>query len=247
MTKKYKLGLDLHGVSDKIPEFFALIANLLIDAGHEVHLMTGEHEGPYLDEQIKKCGLVYTHLFSIADWHKKRGTDISYDTNGNPWMDSKTWDSSKALYAEEEGIDLVIDDTARYGTYFKKTIFMATDIQLPGDKAQQWLNHRRKGMEIATENKTWIRKDRDLVRDGFPNVVGVYRHKAGSFKSFQDIVDATYDQGIDLYKVYCETHTDEDKKQTYHFFMTEPFSNAGEWWVCAELYEKEKDRRLWSE
>ena len=247
MTEKYKLGLDLHGVSDKIPEFFSLISKLLVDAGHEVHLMTGEHEGDYLNQQIKDCGLIYTHLFSIADWHKRRGTDISYDTDGNPWMDSKTWDSSKALYAEEEGIHLVIDDTARYGTYFKETIFMATDIQLPGDQAQRWLNLRRKGMEVASENKTWIRKDRDLVRDGFSNVVGVYKHDSKDFKSFQNIVDASYKQGIDLYKVYCETHTDEDKEITYHFFMTEPFSNVGEWWVCAELYETEKDRRLWSE
>ena len=242
--KIYKLGLDLHGVTDKVPDFFSILTKRLVENGHEVHLMTGEHEGPLLDEQIEECGIVYTHLFSIADWHKRRGTDMSYDADGNPWMDSKTWDASKAMYAEEEGIDMVIDDTARYGTYFKDTIFMSVDIELPGEQAQAWMKHRRKGMDVAAKNKTWIRKDRDLVRDGFPNVIGILPQGDTEY-SFQDLIDASYDKGLDLYKVIHEKYHSKEDNTTYHFFLTEPFFNIGEWEQCVCVFKREKDRRLW--
>lgn len=38
-----KIGLDFHGVIDADPEFFAVETELLIKAGHEVHIITG-HE-----------------------------------------------------------------------------------------------------------------------------------------------------------------------------------------------------------
>ena len=60
--KIYKLGLDLHGVTDKVPDFFSILTKLLVENGHEVHLMTGEHEGPLLDEQIEECGRLTIQL-----------------------------------------------------------------------------------------------------------------------------------------------------------------------------------------
>ena len=36
-----KIGLDFHGVINTSPEFFGLISKLLLDAGHEVHIITG--------------------------------------------------------------------------------------------------------------------------------------------------------------------------------------------------------------
>ena len=45
MKEVFKLGLDLHGVSDTAVDFFSLITKLLVANGHEVHLLTGSHRG----------------------------------------------------------------------------------------------------------------------------------------------------------------------------------------------------------
>ena len=241
----YKLGLDLHGVSDKVPRFFSLITSLLVENGHEVHVMTGEHITPVLYKQLSEHKIAYTHVFSISEWHKNQGTEMSYDSDGNPWMDSKVWDASKAVYAEENKLDLVIDDTARYGAYFKSAIFMAVNIELPGEQAQKWMKMRRKGLSMAVKNKTWIRKDRDLVRDGFSNVVGILPQVKGKEYSFQDLIDASYSKGLDLYKVMHEKYYSQEDDITYHFFLTEPFFSVGEWEQCIDVLKKDEDRRLW--
>jgi hypothetical protein len=119
MEKKvFKLGIDLHGVSDTASEFFTLITKLLIADGNEIHLMTGSHEGEKLTQQLKEAGVNYTHFFSISDYLKTSGKNVRYDDKGNPWFSNEDWDSAKSEYAEENNIDLVIDDTERYNEYF---------------------------------------------------------------------------------------------------------------------------------
>ena len=42
MKKVMKIALDIHGVCDANPEFFALISKLLVSDGHEVIIITGK-------------------------------------------------------------------------------------------------------------------------------------------------------------------------------------------------------------
>lgn len=241
--EKFKLGLDLHGVIDKTPKFFSLISKLLIENGHEVHIMTGEHSGENLEKQLNDCNIDYTHLFSIADYHKENGAAINYDSDGNPWMDSKLWDKSKAEYAEKNELNLVIDDTARYGAYFKSLPFMAVDIHLPNNEEKKWVQHRREGMKDAEKTKKWIRKKRDLKSENYPNVVGLIIDKDGSL-SFQEMVDIAYEKGIDLYRVVCVTKKN-DMLNTYHLFLAEPFFEEDEWRKCVWHLLLTKDSRFW--
>ena len=62
-------------------------------------------------------------MFSISDYHKEIGTHMWYDNNSEPWVDDLDWDKTKGEYCERNNIDLHIDDTKRYGDYFK-TKFM---------------------------------------------------------------------------------------------------------------------------
>lgn len=247
MKKPYKLGLDLHGVSDKIPEFFSLISKLMVENGHEVHIMTGEHIGGTLHKQLEDCGLYYTHIFSIADWHKEKGTQMRYDSEGNPWMDANDWDSSKGNYAEEKGLNLVIDDTVRYSSYFKKCIFMSTDIHLPEDRAKRWAQLHREGWDAAAANKTWIRKDRNLEGTNFPNVIGVLCETKDQNISFQDIIDFSYNKGYDLYRLVHQKYTDVLSGDHYHFFLREPFEQEDQWEVCLKMFEENSDSRLFKQ
>lgn len=118
MSEIVKLGLDLHGVISANPKFFSALSKALVKAGNEVHIITGSHSVEILDE-LKKYDIEYTHLFSIADHHKAKGTIMWYDDNKTPWIDKKLWDMTKAEYCEKEGIHFHLDDSDVYGEHFK--------------------------------------------------------------------------------------------------------------------------------
>ena len=117
--KKLKIGLDIHGVIDTKPEFFAAFSKTFVDAGHEVHILTGPHITPKLEEYLKGLGIAYTHIFSISDYHQAKGTEIHYDDKGDPHLDTWAWDSAKAEYAVEHQLDLHFDDSDQYKYWFK--------------------------------------------------------------------------------------------------------------------------------
>lgn len=115
---KIKIGLDIHGVIDSNLGFFKTLAKLLVDNGHEVHIVTGakiEKEIPFL----KKNNISYTHLFSITDYHIEKGTKITWDERNNPHLETYLWDKTKAEYCKKQKIDIHFDDSDIYNHFFK--------------------------------------------------------------------------------------------------------------------------------
>lgn len=136
-----KLALDLHGIVNTHPEFFAAISNSLIKDGWEIHLLTGSHlKEKNVIEELKNYNFEYTHIFSIADHHKENVTPgMWYDKKGNPWISDKDWDCTKAIYCKKHEIDLCIDDTARYANHFE-TPFAYMSIQMKKEEPNKYLN-----------------------------------------------------------------------------------------------------------
>jgi len=120
-----KIGVDIHGVANSQPEFFAELTYLFVNAGHEVHILTGPSLKPnskYGERTLKEISdlnLTYTHLFSIVDYHEEIGTAIKYEDENNPWIDKQLWNNTKGIYCEKHNIDLMLDDTAVYADHFK--------------------------------------------------------------------------------------------------------------------------------
>ena len=123
MTKNkiLKIGLDVHGVSNEVPEFFAELAKTLIAAGHEVHVLSGPPIAQ-IKEELSKLQIPYTHLFSIVDFHKERGTPMHQDSKGNWHLSGKYggwwWDRTKGDYCLKNHVSLMLDDSDRYGYFF---------------------------------------------------------------------------------------------------------------------------------
>ena len=113
-----KIGLDYHGVISSSPEFFAVMSKLFIDNGHEVHIITGNDVDIDFLRKIESLNIKYTNIFSIVGYQKKLGTQIEWKEDG-PWMNKEIWDRAKSEYCKKHRIDLMIDDTSRYGEYFK--------------------------------------------------------------------------------------------------------------------------------
>lgn len=113
-----KLGLDLHGVIDADPGFFSDLSKSLVVAGWEVHIITGPTKTKAIKE-LEHFKITFTHFFSIEDYHIAKGTEMSYDEKGNPWMHKETWDQTKGEYCQRMGISLHLDDSEMYQKFFK--------------------------------------------------------------------------------------------------------------------------------
>jgi hypothetical protein len=128
-----RIGLDVHGVCDKYPEFFSLISLLLILHKQEVHIITGQEISNKLIKKLEKLCIKYTAIHSITDYNKKKGTKIEYEDPNNPWMDDDTWNSTKAKICKENKIDFIFDDSNLYGEWFKKLRVKTKYIHIKND------------------------------------------------------------------------------------------------------------------
>lgn len=120
---KQKLGLDIHGVINAMPEFFAFLSDSFIKAGGEVHIITGGSWTRKLDNLIESYNIKYTHKFSVYDYLLESGAETSGevefpDGTKQKKFNDTLWDSTKAKYCLENGISLHIDDTSIYNNYF---------------------------------------------------------------------------------------------------------------------------------
>lgn len=118
-NRPYKVGLDLHGVIDSMPEFFAFFTKAIIDAGGEIHIITGGTSEKDI-KLLEDYGIRWTHFFSISDYHREKGTPTqgTHPKYGFPQISDQEWDRTKGEYCQKHGIDLHIDDTLIYNDYF---------------------------------------------------------------------------------------------------------------------------------
>ena len=123
-SSKFKLGIDVHGVIDSMPELFAFLTNALIKAGGEVHVITGGSWTDELKGEIDSYGIKYTHHFSVYDFlvqgdYKEVGTIEFPDGTRQTKFKNEDWDVVKGQYCKDNGINLHIDDTMAYNEFFE--------------------------------------------------------------------------------------------------------------------------------
>lgn len=121
--RKFKLGLDVHGVIDVEPELFSELSRRIIEGGGEVHIITGGAWTPEFEQEVRGHGVSWTHHFSVYD----HLLSLNMRTQGEvKFPDGKiqkkfidgVWDPTKGKYCEDNSIDLHIDDTVAYREYF---------------------------------------------------------------------------------------------------------------------------------
>jgi hypothetical protein len=121
--KKFKLSLDLHGVIDALPEFLSFITHAVVNAGGEVHVLTGGTLSPKMEEELRKFGIVWTHLVSVYNHLLETGAEIVGEVEFPDGTTQKKfadglWDTAKGDYCRQNNIDLHIDDTLIYNDHF---------------------------------------------------------------------------------------------------------------------------------
>ncbi len=119
-----KISIDIHGVIDALPEFFAFLTDSFIKNGGEVHIVTGGSWTPELITQLNSYKIKWTHHFSVYDYlvnsNAKTKGEIQFpDGTVQKKFENSDWDSVKADYCLKHSIDFHIDDTLAYNQYFK--------------------------------------------------------------------------------------------------------------------------------
>jgi hypothetical protein len=113
-----KIGLDFHGVMDKYPKFFSLLTNALdIVEGTEIHVITGCTEEE-TKRFLERNTIVWHKIYSITDDFLNKKHRHRIDKFGNPCFAKTKWDKAKAIYCEQNDIDIMLDDSSIYGKYF---------------------------------------------------------------------------------------------------------------------------------
>lgn len=119
-----KFGFDLHGVLDAKPQLFSVLTRLLVEAGHEVHILTGPPINDELRGHLDSLGVVWTHLFSIVDELKLQEAKgllrqpMHQDDQGRWWSDAYDWTRVKGEYSAVRKLDLHFDDSDQYHHFF---------------------------------------------------------------------------------------------------------------------------------
>lgn len=120
-SQKIKLGLDIHGVLDALPEFFSFLTDSFIKNNAEVHIITGG-SWKNVEESLKKLNISYTHSFSVYDHLLKNAEtigDVEFpDGTVQKRFNDDVWDKCKSDYCREHNITLHIDDTLAYNEFF---------------------------------------------------------------------------------------------------------------------------------
>lgn len=118
-----KLGFDLHGVLDDLPDTIKTLTYLVIKSGGEVHIITGSTTKRAIEE-LEELGLEkgshFTHVQGLPDYLNMKGkVPVGFNERfQNNEFSDLDWNSAKAQYCRENNIDLHFDDTIEYGDYF---------------------------------------------------------------------------------------------------------------------------------
>lgn len=121
-----KIGIDIHGVLEDIPDTIKFILKSITKNGGEVHIITGSEE-LVAYEELDALGCLpdvhYTNVVGIPEilYNMMQIEPIpgEFDSRGVPLYTKEQWDSAKAFYCLREGIDLHLDDSLFYLEHFK--------------------------------------------------------------------------------------------------------------------------------
>lgn len=122
-SSKFKLGIDVHGVADTLPKEFSFLSSAVINAGGEVHIITGGSWTSNMQKRLKELGIKWTHSFSIYDHlletNSENGKKYQFkDGSTQVEFPDEIWNKAKGDYCRENNISLHIDDTTIYGKFF---------------------------------------------------------------------------------------------------------------------------------
>lgn len=146
-----KLGFDIHGVIDTFEVFPKMIQYFLNDPEVEIHVISGLASAE-VEEQIGHLvDLSKVKYFSIVDYLTEQGAMVEWK-DGLPWADKEEWNRAKATYCQEQGIDIILDDSPTYAKYFDDIDTIYCQVHNNNRKRYKTRNESLNEQDLHTEN-----------------------------------------------------------------------------------------------
>lgn len=116
-----KIAFDMHGVIKNYPDVFKPLMQLLRALDVQVYIISG----PPISEIYSELSQVhyeydvhYDIVVSVVWWLEQSRAKLWQDEKGTWWASDEDWWSAKAKICKELNIDIMIDDSERYESYF---------------------------------------------------------------------------------------------------------------------------------
>ena len=112
-----KIGIDYHGVLNRDPAFFGAFLHAAKAKNVTIYILSGSPEDE-VKNFLKTYDIPYDHIFSLLDYFDKQDM-VQYFDDGSFFVPNELWNRAKTDFCAQNKINLHIDDSMLYGTYFK--------------------------------------------------------------------------------------------------------------------------------
>lgn len=97
-------GFDIDGTISAAPDVYRMIMRALVDAGHQVHVITGTGDGEATPDKYER------RTAQLAEWRLRKGWEWTHlHIVCRPDCGQK-----KAVYCAEQGIQMMFEDSPDY-------------------------------------------------------------------------------------------------------------------------------------
>jgi len=123
MAEPIKVGVDLHGVIDANTSLFRYLSFILKQGDVKIYVISGpptENVKKELEALNLVEGTHYDEIYTIVDFLQTQpDIEMWKDEKDTWWTDDENWWGSKAKICKILGIDVMIDNTDKYMSYFE--------------------------------------------------------------------------------------------------------------------------------
>lgn len=112
------ITIDIHGVIDRDPDFFARLSKSVVMAGHDVHIVTGISWSKEVEQELIDYGVYWTGHHSIEDSLFSFGHKFKLNEKGDKIFGDHIWNAEKGIYCAQTDSALHYDDTLAYKKHF---------------------------------------------------------------------------------------------------------------------------------
>ena len=112
-----KIGVDYHGVINQNPDFFRIFNRLVLERCFELIVLSGG-SAKDVEQYLLSKNIDYTSIFSVLDDFNAKNMVTFYD-DGSFFVPNEIWNRAKANYCAQNHVDIHIDDSMLYGSYFQ--------------------------------------------------------------------------------------------------------------------------------
>mgnify|MGYP000751541977 CR=1 FL=1 len=162
MSGKFKLGLDIHGVVDAMPEFFSFLTDSFVKNGGEVHLITGGHWDENFEKQLELAKQKFDIKFKEVVDDEKNPKIQSYINLKKIEMQQELLATETKSILTDSGLS---EEEAKKDEYLQSIL---TDIQTKMTTSEKLAGEEKKKLDAKVEEKTDDKKDGESVeyKDG---------------------------------------------------------------------------------